>query len=91
MSPLGLASHGSSGGASLLGIISIDDDDRLNLDPPLDGNGNPYSRCKNRSFASRKKDTEAVAKPGLRRSDRVRARQAAYDVEMDLLSGGRLL
>jgi hypothetical protein len=85
MSPLGLSSHGSSGDASLLGIISIDDDDRLNLDPPLDGNGTPYSRCKNRSSASRNRDT------GLRRSDRVRARQAACDVEMDPLSGGRLL
>jgi hypothetical protein len=85
MSPLGLSSHGSSGDASLLGIISIDDDDRLNLDPPLDGNGTPYSRCKNRSSASRNRDT------GLRRSDRVRALQAAYDVEMDPLSGGRLL
>jgi hypothetical protein len=86
MSPLGLSSHGSSGGASLLGIIPIDDDTLTSPDPPLGDNGAPHSRRKNRSSAaSRKMDT------GLRRSERVRDRQAAFDFEMYPLPGGRLL
>jgi hypothetical protein len=85
MSPLGLSSHGSSGGASLLGIISIDDDTLTSPDPPLGDNGAPSSRRKNRPFASRKMDT------GLRRSERVRDRQAACDVVVYPLPGGRLL
>jgi hypothetical protein len=85
-SPLGLSRHGSGGGASsLLGIISIDDDTLTSPDPPLGGNSAPSSRRKNRSFASRKMDT------GLRRSERVRDRHAAFDVEMYPLPGGRLL
>jgi hypothetical protein len=86
MSPLGLSSHGSSGGASsLLGIISIDDDTLTSPDPPLRDNSAPSSRRKNRSSARHKMDT------GLRRSERVRERQAAFDVEMYPLPGGRLL
>ncbi|KAH0271414.1 hypothetical protein KCU91_g7402, partial [Aureobasidium melanogenum] len=79
-SPLSSSSRESSGGASLLEMISIDDEDAL---PTLSSLGRAdQTSTKNRRTlppAQRTNSHGSVAKPELRRSERVRARNATYN------------
>ena len=68
-SPLTSTSRESSGGASLLGIISIDDDDMFLRRPER----RPSARPDSIIFAAR---------PGPRRSDRLRARNTGTDADV---------
>jgi hypothetical protein len=78
--------HGSSGGASLLGIISIEDDDlTADFDPLNDDNGTSAGRRRTRILAECKKRLEDLERNGLRRSARLRFRNitdSAYSASL---------
>ncbi|CAD0101134.1 unnamed protein product [Aureobasidium mustum] len=81
--PLSSSSRESSGGASLLEMISINDEDTLSsLNLLFDANSASVKHRRTHSSVQRTNNHGSVAKPELRRSERVRARNAADDTRM---------
>jgi hypothetical protein len=88
MSPLNSSGRGSSGGASILEAIYIDDDDNTDtMSSPSNDNGvTSLSRRNARALANTRPGFGADASPRSRRLGRLRAR-TAYEIEMDKLFG----
>lgn len=86
MSPLSLVSRGSSGGASLLGMVSLDDDHLTSSPPSTVNNMSAVLRRIGARMSSIQDTIESAARPGLRRSERVRARNTGDDADVDHLS-----
>ncbi|KAK6003150.1 hypothetical protein QM012_000995 [Aureobasidium pullulans] len=77
-SPLTSSTRESSGRASLLEMVSIDDEEALpRLGSLLRADLTPTKNRRTRSLAQRINDLGSVARPELRRSERVRARNDA--------------